>query len=119
MLEITKSFTFEAAHFQPGAPPGHPNARVHGHSFIAEVTLSGAPDSHGMIRDLDDVEAALNDLRGDLDHRMHNDNAGLEKPTLEALCVWIYDRLKPVMPQIIAVTMRRPSMGHACTYRSA
>ncbi len=36
MLEITKSFAFEAAHFQPNAPAGHPNARLHGHSFMAE-----------------------------------------------------------------------------------
>jgi 6-pyruvoyltetrahydropterin/6-carboxytetrahydropterin synthase len=120
MLEITKSFAFEAAHFQPNAPAGHPNARLHGHSFMAEVTLAGAPDPvHGMIRNLDDVEAALREVREALDHRLLNDIAGLEKPTMESLTVWIFARLKPTLPEIVAVTIRRPSLGQSCTYRSA
>lgn len=119
MLEITKTFAFEAAHFQPGAPPGHPNARMHGHSFVAEVALAGTPDAEGMIRNLDDVDAALHDVRDALDHRLLNEVEGLAKPTLEALCVWIYARLKPSFPELTSVTVRRPSMGHACTYRDA
>ena len=119
MLEITKSFAFEAAHMQPGAPSDHPNARVHGHSFVAEVTLSGAPDDEGMIRDFDLFEIALNDARLALDHHFLNEVPGLERPTLEALVVWIYARLKPTMPEISAVTVRRPSLGHSCTYRTS
>lgn len=119
MLEITKSFNFEAAHLQPGAPAGHPNARVHGHSFVADVTLAGAPNGEGMIRDFDQFEAALKDAQDALDHHYLNDVPGLERPTLEALTVWIHDRLKPILPEIVAVTVRRPSLGHSCTYRSA
>jgi 6-pyruvoyltetrahydropterin/6-carboxytetrahydropterin synthase len=43
-MRIYKEFSFEAAHFLPSAPPGHPNARVHGHSFRVRVTLAGEPD---------------------------------------------------------------------------
>ena len=43
-MRIYKEFTFEAAHFLPSAPPGHPNARVHGHSFRVRVTIDGEPD---------------------------------------------------------------------------
>ncbi len=120
MFEITKSFAFEAAHFQPHAPAGHPNARVHGHSFVAEVTLTGTPDPlHGMIRNLDDVEAGISGVRDDLDHHLLNEIPGLERPTMETLCRWIFDRLKPGLPEIVAVTVRRPSLGQSCTYRSA
>ena len=120
MLEITKTFSFEAAHFQPNAPLGHPNARVHGHSFIADVTLAGEPDAvHGMIRNLDDVEAALAGVRAELDHQLLNEVKGLKFPTMEMLCQWIFDRLKPGLPEIVAVTIRRPSLGQSCTYRSA
>jgi 6-pyruvoyltetrahydropterin/6-carboxytetrahydropterin synthase len=117
MLEITQSFAFEAAHVQPGAPPGHPNARIHGHSFVAEVTLRGTPDEHGMIRNFDAVAAALADAQRALDHQFLNDVPGLEKPTMESMAVWIHDRLKPVLPEIAGVTMRRPSLGHSCCYR--
>lgn len=120
MLEITKAFHFEAAHFQPHAPAGHPNARLHGHSFCAEVTLAGQPDPvHGMIRNLDDVEAALTEVRDALDHRLLNDVPGLDRPTMESLCVWIFEQLAPSLPEISAVTIRRPSLGQSCTYRKA
>ncbi len=120
MLEITKSFTFEAAHFQPNAPAGHPNARVHGHSFHAEVTLAGEADPvHGMVRNLDDVEAAIAGVREALDHHLLNDVEGLTRPTMEMLCMWIYARLKGGLPELVAVTIRRPSLGQSCTYRRA
>ena len=118
MLEITKSFQFEAAHFQPNAPAGHPNARLHGHSFHADVSLAGSPDPvHGMIRNLDDVELALGEVRQALDHRLLNEVAGLDRPTMESLCLWIFERLERSLPEISAVTVRRPSLGQSCTYR--
>ncbi len=42
-MRIYKDFRFEAAHYLPSAPPGHPNSRVHGHSFRARVIIDGAP----------------------------------------------------------------------------
>ena len=73
-MRIYKEFGFEAAHFLPSAPPGHPNARVHGHSFRARVTIEGEPDGKtGLIMNLADVDAALGDVREALDHRLLND----------------------------------------------
>src|SRR2546423_1795616 len=33
VIAISKEFRFDAAHFLPTADKGHPNARLHGHSF--------------------------------------------------------------------------------------
>ncbi len=118
MLEISKTFGFEAAHVQPTAPPGHPNARVHGHSFVAEVTLEGHADgARGMIRDFGEVEAAAQAVRERLDHRFLNDVEGLGAPTLENLSRWIYDAIKPALPELSRVTVSRPALGQSCTYR--
>lgn len=117
MLEITRSFTFEAAHTQPGAPAGHPNARVHGHSFLAEVTLRGEPNAHGMVRDFGTFETALEAAREGLDHHFLNDVPGLMAPTLEGLALWIYGKLVAQLPELASVTVRRPSLGQAATYR--
>src|ERR1044071_3440786 len=52
MISISKEFRFDAAHFLPTAEKGHTNARIHGHSFTAQVTLEGTPDpTQGWIRD--------------------------------------------------------------------
>ncbi len=120
MLEITKTFGFEAAHFQPAAPEGHPNRRVHGHSFVADVTLAGeASPQKGMIRDFEDVDRALARVRDLLDHQLLNDIAGLGVPTLEHLARFIFDQVKGDLPEIVRVAVRRPALGQTCCYAPA
>jgi len=120
VISITKEFRFDAAHFLPTAPAGHPNARMHGHSFVAAVTLEGVPDPvKGWIRDFGDIERAVADLRERLDHHLLNEIKGLEQPTLERLARFIFDDLKPALPEIASVTVRRDSLGEQATYRRA
>ena len=67
-MRIQKQFSFDAAHYLPHAPDGHPNRRLHGHSFRVIVCLDGMPDdATGLIRDFGDVNAQLMDVREELD----------------------------------------------------
>ena len=115
MVEISKEFAFDAAHYlDEGAAK---NRRLHGHSFYAEVTLRGTPDAAtGFLRDLGEVERALKDIRGSLDHRLLNEVEGLGVPTLENLARFIYGRAKAALPEVVRVKLRRPSCGQSCTY---
>lgn len=118
VVEIYKEFRFEAAHYLPHAPKGHPNARLHGHSFRAVVTLRGEVDpDKGWIRDFAAIEQAMNDMRELLDHNMLNEIEGLATPTLERLAVFIYDGLKPTVPEVAAVGVHRDSCNEGATYR--
>jgi 6-pyruvoyltetrahydropterin/6-carboxytetrahydropterin synthase len=117
-MRIYKEFSFEAAHFLPSAPPGHPNARVHGHSFRVRVTLDGEPDeTTGVVMHLDDVEAAVADARGALDHRFLNEVEGLSLPTLERISIWLWDRLHNRLPGLAEVEVARDSCREGCVYR--
>jgi 6-pyruvoyltetrahydropterin/6-carboxytetrahydropterin synthase len=117
-MRIYKEFTFEAAHFLPSAPPGHPNARVHGHSFRVRVTIDGEPDDKtGVIMHLDDVEAALADVHEALDHRMLNEVEGLSQPTLEQISTWLWDRLHNRLPGLAEIEIARDSCREGCIYR--
>jgi len=117
-MRIYKEFTFEAAHFLPSAPPGHPNARVHGHSFRVRVTIDGEPDDKtGLIMHLDDVEAALADVHEALDHRMLNEVDGLSQPTLERITMWLWDRLHNRLPGLAEIEIARDSCREGCIYR--
>jgi 6-pyruvoyltetrahydropterin/6-carboxytetrahydropterin synthase len=117
VIEISKTFLFDAAHFLPHAPKGHPNSRMHGHSFQVVVTLRGEADkTKGWIRDLGEVSAAVEGVRDALDHHTLNEIEGLAVPTLERLSAWIYAKLKPALPELAKVTVRRDSLGEACTY---
>lgn len=117
-MRIYKEFTFEAAHVLPSAPIGHPNARVHGHSFRARVTLDGEPDAEtGYVVHFDDVEAALADVREVLDHRFLNDIDGLEAPTLERIAIWLWDRLHNKLPGLAEIQVARDTCHEGCIYR--
>ena len=117
-MRIYKEFTFEAAHFLPSAPQGHPNARVHGHSFRVRVTIEGEPDDKtGVIMHLDDVEAALADVHDALDHRMLNEVDGLSQPTLERIANWLWDRLHNRLPGLAEIEIARDSCREGCIYR--
>ena len=68
MISITKEFRFDAAHFLPTAPKGHPNSRMHGHSFAVALTLEGTPDPvKGWIRSFGEIDNAVVALRDRLD----------------------------------------------------
>lgn len=116
-MRIYKDFLFEAAHFLPSAPPGHPNSRVHGHSFRARITLDGEPDpENGMVVHLDDLEAALAEAREALDHRFLNEVEGLQVPTLERIAVWLWDRLHNKVPGLAEIQIMRESCHEGCIY---
>ena len=120
MLSITKEFRFDAAHYLPTAPKGHPNSRMHGHSFVCAVTLEGAPDPvTGLIRHFADIDDAVAEVRDSLDHHVLNEIKGLELPTLERMTQFIFNVLVRKLPELSSVTVRRDSLGESCTYRRA
>lgn len=119
-FEITKEFGFEAAHRFAHKPAGHENTRIHGHSFRVEVTLVGEPDAtSGCVVDFEKVTAAIDAVRAKLDHHFLNDIAGLETPSLENLARWIAGQLKPTLPEVAHITVRRPTLGESCRYEVA
>jgi len=103
-VSLTKSFTFEAAHWLPTFPEGHKCRRLHGHSFHVDVVVAGeVPVEKGYLVDYGEIKQAMAPIKGQLDHYLLNEIEGLENPTAEMLAKWVYDRLKPSLPLLEAV----------------
>ena len=119
MIELTQSFTFEAAHFLPSAPQGNENRRIHGHSFKVEVSVLGNPDADtGLLIHFDAFKEICHRLvYQKLDHQFLNDIEGFENPTLENMCRHIWKLLKPELSNLSTVTITRESCGQKCVYR--
>ena len=118
--EISQKFFFDAAHTLKREVEADSSRRVHGHTYNAEVTLSGQPDARtGMVVDLGLVRRAIEQLRPQLDHHMLDDIAGLGPATLENLCAFIWRQLAPALPSLAAVRVWRESVGDSCTLRGA
>jgi len=117
-LEISKDFTFDAAHYFEHKDDAHPFSRMHGHSFAGTVTLSGDPaDDSGMVKDFWEIESEINKLKDQLDHRLLNEVEGLDHPSLEAIAKWVFERLDKSLPGLVSVEIRRPSCGEKAVLR--
>ena len=105
-MKITQAFSFEAAHRLPKVPSTHRCYRMHGHSYGVELELEGAIDPvTGFVVDFFDIEKAFAPLLATLDHQCLNEVKGLENPTAENIAVWIWERVKLVLPQLSLVTV--------------
>ncbi|WP_240125446.1 6-carboxytetrahydropterin synthase QueD [Thermomonas alba] len=115
-MDIYKTFTIEAAHRLPNVPAGHKCARLHGHSFVIELHVSGEPGAEtGWVMDFAELKAAFRPLYEQLDHHYLNEIEGLENPTSERLAIWIWERLKPQVPLLSAVVVRETCTS-GCRY---
>lgn len=114
-FEITKAATFDAAHYFAQGPEHRPYANLHGHSFRVEATVRGqAQEPVGWVADLADLETALKGVAGELDHGLLNEKPGLERPTLEHICLYFAERLRQPFPGLSRIVVSRPTIGESC-----
>ena len=114
-VELSRDFTFEAAHRLPETPEGHKCRRLHGHSFKVTLTVKGDvdPDS-GWLIDFADLEEAWQPMHERLDHYYLNEVEGLSNPTSENLARWIWERIE--LPLLHSITIHETCTTR-CTYR--
>ncbi|HEX4183724.1 MAG TPA: 6-carboxytetrahydropterin synthase [Caulobacteraceae bacterium] len=116
IFEITKAAQFDAAHSLADGEPDHRYRRLHGHSFRVEASVRGPAQAPvGWVADLGALDETLRGLAAELDHGLLNDKPGLESPTLENLCLYFAQRLKPLYPGLSRIAVSRPTVGERCT----
>lgn len=116
-IELRKTFQFEAAHLLPNLPASHKCRRLHGHSFQVEVAVAGPMDPKlGWLIDYAEISEAFKPLFDQLDHYYLNEVSGLENPTSENIAVWIWQKLKPRLPQLVEVVVAETCTAR-CVYR--
>lgn len=102
---VWRRYRFQAAHQLPNVPAGHQCGRMHGHGF--EVILHANADlgERDLAIDYDHLDEVWAPLHFELNYRCLNDIAGLQNPTSENISAWLWDRLKPVLPELSWVTV--------------
>ena len=115
-MDIFKEFTIEAAHRLPSVPEGHKCGRLHGHSFKIEIHVR-APlkRSSGWVIDFAKIKEAFRPLYDRLDHHYLNEIEGLENPTSENICLWVWERLWPRLT-ILSRVIVRETCTSGCIY---
>ncbi len=115
-FELSQSFTIESARFLPHLPQEHPCSRIHGHSFLIRLIIRGPVDQKiGWVMDYSDIQKAMEPILKLTDHQQLNKVQGLENPTTETLCQWIYNKLKNQLPLLHQVEIKETATT-SCVY---
>lgn len=95
---IGKTFTVQAAHRLNGLAASHKCARLHGHSYTVEVTIS-SPSlvEPGFVVDFAELDLLKQYLAETFDHRLINDVVAVE-PTSENLARVIFEWCAAELP---------------------
>jgi 6-pyruvoyltetrahydropterin/6-carboxytetrahydropterin synthase len=77
------------------------------------VTLDGPVRDDGFVIDFGVVKKVVGPLIKQLDHRLLNDIAGLENPTVEVQLEWLWERI--YLPGVSELTLRE-GLNNSATY---
>ncbi|MEM1579129.1 MAG: 6-carboxytetrahydropterin synthase QueD [Archaeoglobaceae archaeon] len=95
--------TFSAAH----AIPGHWKCgKVHGHNFEVSVEVEGEL-RNGMVIDFFDLKKALRGILEKFDHILLNEV--IENPTSENIAIYVFNELKKIGLNVVAVRVSESS----------
>jgi len=123
VYEQSYTFSFEAAHELAASVAGasdHPYARIHGHSFVATLTLRAKTlGPEGWILDFARLKTICASITDQLDHRFLNTIPGLERPTLENTAAWIFREAAKSAPMLYRVELARPTLNQRVAYVAA
>jgi len=110
---IFKQFSFDSAHFLPLVPDGHKCKGIHGHTYQLIVYIEGELDPKiGWVMDFAVLKDAVNPIVDMLDHKLFNNIEGLENPTCENVAVWLWNKIKPLVPQLKKIELHEtPTSG--------
>ena len=101
-MEVFRNFRFHAARHLPKLNDKHICKKMHGHTFNLTVHVESKinPDT-GFVIDFFDIDKIFNkEIMPLIDHKNLNTVIGLENPTSENLCVWIWTKLIKHIPTI-------------------
>ena len=117
---VSQRFFFDAAHTLRRKVEAEGSARVHGHTYEAEVFFSGQPHPQtGMVVDLGWVRQRVAQVRELLDHRLLDEVPDLGTPTIENLCSFIAQQFAAFHApdsnaRLTRVRVWRQGIGDAC-----
>ena len=102
---VWRRYLFQAAHQLPQVPAGHKCGRMHGHGFEVIVHANQDLGSRDLAIDYDHLDQVWAPFHAQLNHACLNDLPGLHNPTSEMLSSWLWERVRPQLPELSWITV--------------
>ncbi len=117
IVELSKTFRFEAAHCLSRVPDEHKCRVMHGHSYKVTVTVRGPLDPEaGWFLDFAEIAQRVRPLVARMDHQVLNDIEGLDNPTAERMAQWLWRQLEGDLPGLFEIEVKETDSSR-CRYR--
>jgi len=102
---VWRRYLFQSAHRLPNVRKGHKCGRMHGHGFEVIVHAHQDLGNGDLGIDYDHLDEVWAPFHRKLDHACLNDLPGLQNPTSEMLSSWLWERIKPQLPELSWMTV--------------
>lgn len=117
IVTLFNEFRFEASHRLDHLPDDHPCFNLHGHSYGVRVEVRGEVDEKiGFLMDYAKIAEIVKPLIDQMDHSHLNDIADLPLATTEYISRWLWQRIKPKLPELYSITVSETT-STGCVYR--
>ena len=105
MAHVWRRYRFQAAHRLPNVPFGHQCGRLHGHGFEVIVHANQDLGERNISIDYDHLDEVWAPFHMQLNYQCLNEVEGLNNPTSEVISAWLWERLKPQLPELSWITV--------------
>ena len=104
---VFRTYRFHSARFLPNLDADHICKKIHGHTFNLTIYISGTVNvKNGFIVDFFDIDKIFNkNIMPKIDHKLLNEIEGLDNPTSEILCKWIWNKLVIHLPNLFKLKL--------------
>ena len=102
---VWRRYVFQSAHRLPNVPVGHKCGRMHGHGFEVIVHANQDLGARDLSIDYDHLDEVWAPLHLQLNYACLNDLPDLQNPTSELLSSWLWERIKPTLPELSWITV--------------
>ena len=114
---VYREYYINSARFLPNLPKDHICSNLHGHTYYIKVSVKG-PINHktGFVIDFGHIEAGIKPIYNQIDHNYLNDIEGLENPTSENMCKYIWEKIKPEISGLVEIEIKE-THSTGCIYK--
>ena len=104
---VYKEYYINSARFLPNLEDTHICSHLHGHTYNIKVSVKGAVDPiSGFVIDAFEIDKHFKKIHKEIDHKLLNEIKGLENPTSENICIFIWERLVKYIPNLYQVEIK-------------
>ena len=104
---VYKEYYINSARFLPNLENSHICSNLHGHTYNIKVSVKGPVNTKtGFVIDAFDIDKSFDKVHKEIDHRLLNEIKGLENPTSENICIFVWNKLIKDLPYLYEIEIK-------------